>query len=211
MKYKCIIFDCDGVLVDSEAISNQVIVDMANDLGANIDLEYAIKHYAGTSLKFVTDDIERIIGKRIPDNFNAEYRRISFLRFQSDIQPVNGVEEFIQSLDVPICVASNGPLNKMDLNLKLTGLSKYFRGKMFSAYEINSWKPDPKLFLHAAETLGFEPKECAVIEDSLSGIKAAVAGKFDVFGLAHEHQIQSFQDHGAIAFSSMSELPELLK
>lgn len=210
MKYKCIIFDCDGVLVDSEAISNKVIVELANAHGANIDIDYALKNYAGTSLKYVTDDIESIIGKKLPNNFDAEYRRISFIRFQQEIQPVKGVVKLIESLDIPFCVASNGPLNKMDLNLKLTGLSKHFRGNMFSAYEINAWKPDPTLFLHAAKTMGFQPEDCAVVEDSLSGIKAAVAGGFDVYGFAHHHQKESFERHGAIVFDEMGDLLELL-
>jgi len=211
LKYKCIIFDCDGVLVDSEAISNKVIVELANTHGANIDIEYALKNYAGTSLKFVTNDIESIIGKKLPNNFNAEYRRISFIRFQQEIQPVKGVVELIQSLEVPFCVASNGPLNKMDLNLKLTGLSQYFQGNMFSAYELNSWKPDPTLFLHAAKTMGFEPKDCAVVEDSLSGIKAAVTGGFDVYALTHAHKTDAFIEHGATVFSAMNELKKLLE
>ncbi len=211
MKYKCIIFDCDGVLVDSEHISNQVIVDLANAQGASIDLNYAIKHYAGTSLAFVKNDIEKIIGKKLPSNFDQEYRRISFLKFQTDIRPVKGIREFLDSLEVPFCVASNGPLNKMDLNLRATGLYPFFRGKMFSAYEINAWKPNPKLFLYAAESMGFQPKECVVIEDSLSGIKAAVAGGFDVYGYTDKHHQKVFQNSGAIPFSSMEELYEKLK
>lgn len=183
---------------------------MANNIGANIDIEYALKNYVGTSLDFVRKDIELIIDKQLPDNFDAEYRRISFIRFQQEIQPVKGVVELIKSLEVPFCVASNGPLNKMDLNLKLTGLSRYFRGKMFSAYEINAWKPDPKLFVTAAETMGFDPKDCAVIEDSLSGIKAGIAGGFDVYAFAHAHKMKEFQQTGVTVFTDMRELLPLL-
>ena len=137
MKYKCIIFDCDGVLVDSEAISCGVVVDLANAQGANIDLDYAIKRYSGTSLQFVMDDIESLIHKKLPENFVSEYRRICTIRFQTDIQPIQGVKDLLEQLNVPMCVASNGPLDKMSLNLQLTGLSQYFRGKLFSAYDIN--------------------------------------------------------------------------
>lgn len=211
MKYKCIIFDCDGVLVDSESISNQVIVDLANTQGANIDLAYAIKHYAGTSLKFVKDDIERIIGKSLPSNFDQEYRRISYLKFQTEIKAIEGIHEVLESLKIPFCVASNGPLNKMKLNLDCTRLTDYFKGNMFSAYEINAWKPNPKLFLHAAETMGFTPNECVVIEDSMSGIKAAKAGGFDVFAFTNGHSKEEFLKEDLIIFQAMKELPELLR
>jgi HAD superfamily hydrolase (TIGR01509 family) len=211
LKYKGIIFDCDGVLVDSEAISNQVIVELANAQGANIDLDYAIRNFSGTSLQFVMDHIESLIGKKLPDNFNREYRRISFIRFQNQIQPVNGIVDVLEQLTVPFCVASNGPLNKMDLNLRLTSLSKYFEGKMFSAYEVNSWKPDPTLFLTAAKSMELKPSDCAVIEDSVSGIKAGISGGFDVFAIAHEHQKESYEKHGATVFNEMSELLELLE
>ena len=211
MKYKCIIFDCDGVLVDSEAIANKVIVELANTHGANIDLEYALKHYSGTSLDFVIRDIESIIQEKLPDNFVSEYRRITFIRFQQEIQPVEGVTKVLEQLSVPFCVASNGPLNKVALNLKLTGLSKYFHGKMFSAYEINAWKPDPTLFLIAAKTMGFDPKDCAVVEDSLSGVEAGIAGGFDVFALTHTHKMEAYKKEGVTIFTEMSELLELLK
>ena len=211
MKYKAIIFDCDGVLVDSEAISCGVVADLANAQGANIDLAYSIQHFSGTSLKFVMDHIESLIGKKLPDNFVSEYRRICTIRFQTEIQPVKGIVDVLDNLTVPFCVASNGPLDKMSLNLQWTGLSKYFRGNMFSAYEINSWKPDPTLFLTAAKALGFEPHECAVVEDSLSGVKAGIAGGFDVFALTHNHKMDAFQQEGVTVFSEMSELLHLLE
>jgi beta-phosphoglucomutase-like phosphatase (HAD superfamily) len=101
LKYKAIIFDCDGVLVDSEAISNGVIVDLANAQGANIDLTYALTNYSGTSLDFVMNDIESRMGKKLPDNFVSEYRRLSFLRFETDIQPVKGIVAVLEALKVP--------------------------------------------------------------------------------------------------------------
>ena len=210
MKYKAVIFDCDGVLVDSEAISCGVLVDQANELGANINLEYAIKVFSGTSLKFVMEHIQGLIKTSLPSNFDQEYRRRCTIRFQNEIQPVKGIVEVLEGLTVPFCVASNGPLDKMSLNLKLTGLDTYFKGKMFSAYEINSWKPDPKLFLTAAKFLGFEPFECAVVEDSLSGVQAGITGGFDVFALTHTHKLDSFQQKEVTTFTKMNELLDLL-
>jgi beta-phosphoglucomutase-like phosphatase (HAD superfamily) len=99
----------------------------------------------------------------------------------------------------------------MQLNLKITGLAKYFEGRLFSAYDINSWKPDPTLFLTAAKALGFEPKDCAVIEDSLSGVQAGIAGGFDVFALSHTHKMDHLKEQGVTVFSEMSELLDLLE
>ncbi len=211
MKYKAIIFDCDGVLVDSEAISCGVVVDLANAAGANIDLEYAIKQFSGTSLQFVIDHIESLIDKKLPDNFISEYRRICTTRFEAEIQPIKGIVEVLEQLTVPFCVASNGPLDKMSLNLQWTGLSKYFKGNMFSAYDINAWKPDPRLFLTAAKSMGFEPKDCAVVEDSLSGVKAGIAGGFDVFALTHTHKMDDFRQQVVTVFTEMSDLLDLLE
>lgn len=212
MRYQCIIFDCDGVLVDSETISNQVVVDLANQQGANITLAFAIKHFAGTSLRYVKQHIEGIIQKELTGDFERDYRRLSFQRFQTDLQPIKGIPELLNSLEIPFCVASNGPLNKMELNLSLIGVLDHFnKGNMFSAYEIGKWKPDPTLFLHAAKTMGFQPSECIVIEDSMSGIKAAKAGGFDVLAYTNEHKQEVFEKEGITTFSSMKELPELLK
>lgn len=211
MKYKALIFDCDGVLVDSEAISNQIIVEMSNANGASIDLAYAIEHFAGTSLHYVMNHIENLIGRKLPENFVKEYRRICAIRFQTHIQPIVGIKEVLKQLTVPFCVASNGTLEKMDLNLRLTGLSDFFRGKMFSAYEINAWKPDPQLFLWAAKTMGFDPSECAVVEDSMSGVQAGIAGGFDVFAFCHSSKKSAFEQLGVSVFSQMNELLPLLK
>ncbi|MEQ6124005.1 HAD family hydrolase [Pseudotenacibaculum sp. MALMAid0570] len=211
MNYKCIIFDCDGVLVDSETISNQVVVDLANSYGANITLEYAIQHFAGTSLSYVKSHIEELIQQDLPDNFEKDYRRISFERFQQDIQPIQGITELLDELTIPFCVASNGPLNKMKLNLELTGLLHYFKGNLFSAYEIKKWKPDPTLFLYAAKTMGFQPKDCLVIEDSISGIKAAKSGGFDVFAFTNKHKKEVFEKENVPSFSSMKAIRDALK
>ena len=210
MKYKAVIFDCDGVLVDSEPISDQVIVELANDLGANIDLEYAHRNFTGGFLSDSIKKIEGLIDRKVPDNFVSEYRRISFARFEKEIQPIEGVIELLDSLQVPFCVASNGPLNKMKLNLKTTGLIEYFKGNLYSAYELNSWKPDPTLFLYAAKQLGIQPKDCVVIEDSSSGVKAGVSGGFDVLAYGTQKNQKELDIAGAKVFLSMKEIRNYL-
>ena len=209
-KYKCIIFDCDGVLVDSEPIGNQVLVDMANSYGADIDLDYAFKHFKGGSIYTCRDKIQALVNQPLSQDFIAEYRRRSYSAFKEQIQPVEGVKEVIESLSIPFCVASSGPNEKIRLNLELTGLLPYFEDNIFSCYTIEKWKPEPDVFIWAAKTMGFKPEDCVVIEDSLTGIQAAKAGGFDVFGFTAHDYNNELQAEATTTFNSMEKLLELI-
>ena len=210
-KYKCVIFDCDGVLVDSEPLGNQVMVDMANELGLKIDLEYAYQHFKGNALKNCIAQISELVDSEMPSDFEADYRRRSFEKFKKEIQPVEGILDFLKNLQLPFCVASSGPESKIRLNLELTGLLPYFESNIFSCYTIQKWKPNPAVFLWAAESMGFQPSECLVIEDSLIGVNAALEGGFDVFGFtAHDYQ-NELEEKATKTFDSMLKLRELLK
>ncbi len=196
--YKCIIFDCDGVLVDSEPIGNQVLVDMANQLGAEIDLDYAYRHFKGNSMQSCAEMIAELISKPLPEDFIAQYRNKSFDAFRRDIKPVEGILDVINTLRNDFCVASSGPENKIRLNLELTGLLKHFENKIFSCYHIHKWKPDPAIFIHAAKTMGYEPHECLVVEDSPIGVSAAKAGGFSVAGYVehdYRNELSDMVDH----------------
>ncbi|WP_431136266.1 HAD family hydrolase [Psychroserpens mesophilus] len=210
LKYKCVIFDCDGVLVDSEPIGNQVLVDMANALGANINLDYAYKHFKGEKMQSCVDIIETLISQPIPKDFIASYRQKSFEAFKTNIKPVDGVVELIQSLKIPYGVASNGPENKIRLNLEVTGLLPYFKNKIFSCYAIQKWKPSPAVFIWAAETLGFKPEDCLVIEDSLTGVIAAKNGGFDVIGYTAHDYNNELKSEATYIFDSMTDIKENL-
>lgn len=210
-KYKCVIFDCDGVLVDSEPIANQVLVDMANELGANIDLDYALKNFKGASIQRCQEQIAELLPQRLPEGFLPEFRQRSFESFRKNIQPVEGVSEVLENLDIPFCVASSGPENKIRLNLELTGLLPHFENKIFSCFVVKKWKPDPAVFLWAAETMGFKPEECIVIEDSISGVNAAKNGGFDVFGFTAHDYNHELEGNATLTFNDMSQLSELIK
>ncbi len=209
-KYKCIIFDCDGVLVDSEPIGNQVLVDMANSYGADIDLDYAFKHFKGGSIYTCRDKIQALVNQPLSQDFIAEYRRRSYSAFKEQIQPVEGVKEVIELLSIPFCVASSGPTEKIRLNLELTGLLPYFEDNIFSCYTIEKWKPEPDVFIWAAKTMGFKPEDCVVIEDSLTGIQAAKAGGFDVFGFTAHDYNNELEAEATTTFNSMEKLLELI-
>ncbi|MBO3117298.1 HAD family hydrolase [Winogradskyella sp. DF17] len=209
-KYQCVIFDCDGVLVDSEPIGNQVMVDMANSLGANITLDYAYQHFKGNALYKCMEHIRDLIEKDLPQDFETQYRSITFQKFKDEVQPVHGVVDVIRSLDIPYCVASSGPVNKIKLNLESTGLLEFFEQNIFSCYTIKKWKPNPAVFIWAAETMGFKNTDCVVIEDSSLGVEAALNGGFDVFGFtAHDYR-DELQEKATKTFDSMLNLKELL-
>ena len=209
-KYKCIIFDCDGVLVDSEPISNQVLVDTANEYGANINLDYAFKHFKGSFLYSCINQIKQLATKPLPESFEVDYRARSAEAFKQHVKPVEGISEVLNNLTIPFCVASSGPVEKIRLNLSLTGLLPQFENKIFSCYDIQKWKPDPAVFLWASKTMGFKTQECLIIEDSLSGVTAAKNGGFDVFGYtAHDYNNELTNEVDKV-FSNMTELLKLI-
>lgn len=210
-KYKCVIFDCDGVLVDSEPIGNTVMVNMANELGAHINLDYAYKYFKGNSLKNCMSQIQDLIKVELPSDFETVYRKRSFSKFRNEIKPVEGVLEVVKNLKIPFCVASSGPEHKIKLNLELTGLLPYFKDHIFSCYTIQKWKPDPSIFIWAAEVMGFQRSECLVIEDSFIGVSAAISGGFDVFGFTAHDYNNELKNKATKTFSKMSDLQELIK
>lgn len=211
MKYKCIIFDCDGVLVDSEAISIGTLVNMAASHGAIIDENFAHQHFLGKSLEFCFDYIADLANKQLPDDFEEDFRARTFEAFQKELQPIKGIHELLSKIKIPIAVASNGPADKIKLNLTTTKLIDKFNGNIFSAYDINSWKPNPELYLHAAKTMGFEVEDCVIIEDSPAGVQAALAGGFDVFGFTNHVNFDVLQQMNIPLFDDMAQLHLLLQ
>ena len=210
MEHKCIIFDSDGVLVDSETLSAKVFQEMAMELGFDLDFETAVERFAGTSMKENLLFIQENIQGSLPVDFEKEFRGRTYKVFKTDLKAVNGIADLIEKLGIPFCVASSGPVEKIRLNLGLVNLLDHFENKIYSSYDIGSWKPEPGIFLHAAKRMGFEPEECAVIEDSASGIRAAIAGGFTVYALTNKKKKQTFEQLGAIAFENMKELEKLL-
>lgn len=209
-KYKCIIFDCDGVLVDSESIAIGIMVQMAKELGAKLQFEDAVFSLKGKSFKYCLGLIQELTGSKIPDDFEKEYRHKTFEAFENEIKPVEGIKSVLENLTIPFCTASSGPRNKIQLNLEVTGLLSFFEGNIFSCYTIQKWKPEPDVFLWAAKTMGFKPEECLVIEDSVPSVKAALAGGFDVFGYTAQDDNNELEDLATKTFNSMSRLLDMI-
>jgi len=205
-----IIFDCDGVLVDSEPLATRVLVRMANRLELNLTEEEALPLFRGGKMADCVAEIERRLGKSVPDSFVPDVRRRMAEAFRRELRLVDGIEDVLDSLTIPVCVASSGPTEKIRLSLEITGLLPRFGHAIFSAYEVGVWKPDPGLFLHAALRMGVSPDACAVVEDSVPGVRAGVAAGMLVFGFAGGASSEELGAAGAIPFESMADLPRLL-
>ncbi len=208
-----IIFDCDGVLVDSEPITNRLLAECVSNAGWAIDAAYSVKHFKGRNLHEIHAEVEEQVGRALP-TLLEEYRTICYQVFESEGVPaIEGIHELLDTLDemrdssgdAPHrCVATNAPMRKMRMTLTGSGLIDRFmhrddptRDTLFSAYQIEKWKPEPDLFLHAARTMGHEPNTCIVIEDSVSGVKAAKSAGMRVIGLAALTPADSLRQAGA--------------
>ncbi len=170
---RCVIFDLDGTLVDSEPLCSQAFLDLLPELDDTV--EGLMHRYTGMQMAPVFEDIARRLGRALPEGFGKAYRDHLTALYDAHLEPMPGVARMLDSLRVPACVASNGPPQKMAQGLRVTGLGRYFGDKVFSAYEVGRWKPDPHLFLHAARCMQAEPGDCIVVEDSAAGLAAAQA------------------------------------
>lgn len=212
MKTKLIIFDCDGVLVDSEMISCRVFTQLMHEEGVEISEEQVYRDLVGGSMQKSIAYVESILGYKLAQSsFTEKYRERSFEAYKSDLEPVEGIEDLISQLDIPCCVGSNGPKEKIMLNLDITDLKKFFPDEhIFSAYDLKKWKPDPALFLHAAEQMGVPPEHCLVIEDSRNGILAANAAKIRSIAYCPEKKHDRFSDLDCIIINKMSRVKEYI-
>lgn len=207
-----VIFDCDGVLVDSEPIANDVLMRLAEPYGLSLTRDEANALFTGHKLARNIADIERLLDRSLPSNFDDLFRQAERAEFENELKPIEGVAAAIDQIEMPKCVASSGPREKIELSLRLTGLLSRFEGRIFSAYEVGAWKPEPALFLQAATTLQAEPSACTVIEDSLPGIEAGMAAGMRVLAFAPDDNTRSTcADWGVTTFRHMAELPALLR
>jgi HAD superfamily hydrolase (TIGR01509 family) len=209
-----VIFDCDGVLVDSERISNDVLARMLREQGLPMTLEQARRDYQGLLLGEIVDDAETRIGRPLPDGWVARYERDRGEVFRRELRSVPGASEVIARVTnagLKVCVASQGKLEKTQLSLDLTGLRALFPDTaLFSAHSVARGKPHPDLFLHAASVMGVDPSACVVVEDTPSGVSAAVSAGMRVFGYTADSDETALRDAGAEIVRSLLELPRLL-
>ena len=209
-----VIFDCDGVLVDSERLTVVVEARLLTELGWPITTGEVIRRFVGGSSEAMLAEVERHLGAELTAEFDRRSTEEIVASFRAELQPVDGVRELIRALDqhgVPACVASSGSHRKMELTLGLTGLRHLFDGRIYSSSEVGRGKPWPDLFLHAARAMGVEPSRSVVIEDSVNGARAAIAAGMTCYGFAGGLTPRDdLRSTGAIVFDSMSELHDIL-
>lgn len=181
MKLPLIIFDCDGVLVDSEKLAIKIDQEALATLGLNLSLSDVIEKFVGKSDIQFKAEVERLLGSELPsgwiENLNQEYQ----IRFEKELKPVDGIYEVLENLKQPYCVASSGNPEKIRNSLRITGLLKFFENRIFSSVEVNNGKPAPDLFLYAAKNMGYVPGDCIVVEDSVAGVQAGLRAGMSVF------------------------------
>ncbi|MEU3986478.1 HAD family hydrolase [Streptomyces sp. NPDC026672] len=213
MRYDLVIFDNDGVLVDSEPISNRLLAGYLTELGFPTSYEDSVRDYMGSAMHRVHDLIGERTGRLLPDDFDDVFHARVFAAFERELKPVHGVVEVLEKLTadgVPYCVASSGSHERIRVGHRTTGLDRWFTDeRIFSSQDVGRGKPAPDLFLHAAERMGVTPGRCVVVEDSPLGVQAAVAAGMDVYGFTAMTPAEKLGGATRL-FGGMGELADLL-
>jgi HAD superfamily hydrolase (TIGR01509 family) len=210
ISYDLVIFDCDGVLVDSEPLANQVYVQMLAEYGFQVNTEEYLHKYSGAAIVNRLESTSKQLNWTPPSDFYPVFNsRLSMLTKQY-LKPVPGIHELLDSLTAPVCIASNGSRNEVILRLQLADLAKYFGENIFSGTEQPKPKPAPDVYLAAADSFKIPPKRCVVVEDSVLGVTAGVRAGMKVYGYAACTSPERLQEAGAIPFMDMRELKSIL-
>lgn len=208
-----VIFDCDGVLVDSEPIAARLTAESVSELGWAMSPELAKAEFLGDTFKNIIRRVEERTGHPVPADWPARSQANLFAALEREVTPVAGVKSAIDALvasGATLAVASQGAHEKMQITLRVTGLLPYFEGRIFSAYDVARPKPFPDLFLHVAGSLGFSPAHAVVVEDSTRGVKAALAAGMRVFGYTASVGRDAIVAAGAEPVDDLARLPALL-
>jgi HAD superfamily hydrolase (TIGR01509 family) len=213
MRYDLVIFDNDGVLVDSEPISNTILAAYLTELGHPTSYEESIRDYMGSAMHRIHELVQERSGRRLPEEFDDVFHGRVFAAFERELQPVQGAVELLEKLaadEVPYCVASSGSHERIRVGHRKTGLDRWFdEGRVFSSQDVGRGKPAPDLFLYAAERMGVAPERCVVVEDSPLGVRAANAAGMDVYGFTAMTPAAKLTGATQL-FSELGELADLL-
>lgn len=208
-----VVFDCDGVLVDSEPATCVVMAEIISELGLPTTPEDCMRDYVGDWWPDTERKIAAKLGRPLPDDFEETYRTRQDEALSRGVDPVSGVVELIDAVEaagIRTCVASNGPHSKMEITLAGAGLRERFEGRIFSSADVARGKPAPDLFEHVAARMDAEPARCVVIEDSPLGIRAARTAGMAALGYTGHQRPERLQAAGAPSFDSMADVPALL-
>jgi HAD superfamily hydrolase (TIGR01509 family) len=205
-----VIFDCDGVLVDSEPISNRVLAELLTEIGMPSTVEGCMRDYMGRSWADCEALIEDRLGRPTPPDFGETWRARRDAALEAEVVAVEGIATALDAIDAEICVASSGSPEKIRLTLGKTRLLDRFEGRVFSATQVQRGKPAADLFLYAATAMGTAPGDCVVVEDTTIGVAAARAAGMRALGFAARSDAEALASAGAVTFATMEELPALV-
>jgi HAD superfamily hydrolase (TIGR01509 family) len=206
-----VIFDCDGVLIDSERLAVKVDVVMLEELGWPLSEAEVIERFVGRSDRDTQAEIEAHLGRKLPPGWDEPFKPLYERAFEAELGPVEGVVEALDAIELPGCVASSGTHEYLRFTLGLSGLYERFAGRIFSVEDVSRGKPAPDLFLHAAMRMSADPAGCVVVEDSRSGVEAARAAGMRVLAFAGGLSPRELlEGPNTILFEDMRELPRLL-
>ncbi|MFH8492443.1 HAD family hydrolase [Streptomyces longisporoflavus] len=213
MRYDLVIFDNDGVLVDSEPLSNTILAAYLTELGHPTTYEDSLRDYMGGAVHRVHDLVFERSGQRLPGDFDVAFHARVFEAFERELEPVAGVGDVLEKLvagGVPYCLASSGSHERIRVGHRRTGLDRWFDDeRIFSSEDVGRGKPAPDLFLYAAERMGAAPEKCVVVEDSPLGVQAALAAGMDVLGFTAMTPAERLTGATGL-FADMGELADLL-
>lgn len=207
------IFDCDGVLVDSEPIAARLTAESVSELGWEMSTELAKSEFLGDTFSNIIRRVEERIGRKVPEDWPARSQAKLLAALERELTPVAGVKDAIEALleaGATLAVGSQGSHQKMQLTLGVTGLLPFFEGRIFSASQVAQPKPAPDLFLLAANTLGFTPSQSVVVEDSTRGVKAALAAGMRILGYTASVGREAIVAAGAEPVDDLAQVPKLL-
>jgi HAD superfamily hydrolase (TIGR01509 family) len=188
---RCVLFDCDGTIVDSELLGNVALARELACSGIVENGESLTERFRGQRLADILVALQATHGTTLPAGFVDAYRERAAATFEARVVPIPGVEAALATLGLPMCIVSNGPIAKIRQSLRVCGLAAHFGDRLFSAYDVDSWKPDPGLFLHAARAMGFAPADCVVVDDGAPVSRLRAAQACERFGSCRTARLRS--------------------
>ncbi|TLV09951.1 6-phosphogluconate phosphatase [Klebsiella indica] len=209
---EAVFFDCDGTLVDSEVICSRAYVHMFKEFGITLDLEEIFKRFKGVKLYEIIDTINAEYGVNLEKaTLEPVYRAEVARLFDTELDVISGAPALLGEVNVPMCVVSNGPVSKMTHSLGKTGMLHHFHDRLYSGYDIQRWKPDPALMLHAAKAMKVNVKSCILVDDSSAGARSGIAAGMEVFYFCADPHNKPIEHPQVTTFTRLDELPELWK
>lgn len=210
MTVGCIFFDCDGTLVDSELLCTQAYVNTFAQFGGDLSLQEMFEKYKGVKLYDIIAEVcEEHHLSVTKEEFEPAYRKEVARLFDLELKPIAGAKALLEKITVPMCVVSNGTVPKMQHSLGLTSMLPYFTDRLYSGYDISSWKPDPDLMHHAAREMGIPIEQCILVDDSEAGAKAGIAAGIPVFYFCADAHNKPLDHPLVTTFTEMAQLPTL--